>query len=209
LLSIDLIVLLDIPEHQTFMTFKELAALFWLRLYCPTVRYLFRIDDDLLLNIFLLLDYIRHQLDFKRKDGIFGWFRHKIPVYRTGRWPVTKYEYIPNTYPSYSFTIGFLFSNKTCQRLVQAANKENQQIIRINDAYITGILRELANISYYVYSNLDFASTFQQQITCNTLFLKLPRLLVCTSQLHIGIRQSPTEYYDIWNIILNKTNVVS
>jgi galactosyltransferase len=188
------------------MVYKELAALFWIRLYCPLVRFLFRIDDDVLLDIFLLINHIQHDINFNDKDGIFGWFRLNSPVLRSGRWAVTTREYQPSVYPPYTYSTGYLFSNQSCQRFVDAANHLKQSIIPVGDAYITGILRDLAQIPYYTYTNLEHIIILYNELPCDTHFERRPRLLVCTSKLHSGIRGDPYEYYDAWDNLLLKHN---
>jgi hypothetical protein len=188
------------------MAHKELAALFWLRLYCPLARILFRIDDDIVLDIFLLLNHIEHEIDLNHRDGIYGWFRFNKNVLRSGRWAVTKREYKEDVYPPYTLSSGYLFTNNSCQRLVETANHPKHHINRINDAYITGILRQLAQIQFYTYSNLTHFSVYPDGQSCNEEFAQQPRLLVCTSKLHIGTRGDPDEFYDIWGGLLYKHN---
>jgi hypothetical protein len=188
------------------MAHKELAALFWFRLYCPLARILFRIDDDILLDIFLLLNHIEHEINLNHKDGIYGWFRFNKPVLRSGTWAVTKREYEEDVYPPYTLTLGYLFTNDSCQRLVETANHPKHHINRISDAYITGILRQLAQIQFYTYSSLIQSSSYSNRKSCDEEFARQPRLLVCTSKLHIGTRGDPHEFYSIWGSLLHKHN---
>jgi hypothetical protein len=198
--------LLGIPEKYTFLAHKELASLLWTRLYCPLARIVFRIDDSILLDIFLLINYLQYQINLDDKDGLYGWFRFNSVVLRLGIWAVTKREYAPAIYPPYTSITGYLFSNSTCQRLIEAANQPEHQIVRINDAYITGILRALAQIPFYTYLNLENVFTYYNQMSCNDHFERRPRLLVCTSKLYMGMHGDPYEYYDIWDVLLIKHN---
>ena len=183
-----------------------MASLYWTRHYCPAARFIFRADDDILLDIFLLLDYIEQRVDLKERDGLYGWFRFNNSVHRADKWSVTKQEYPSNIYPAYTFGIGYLFSNQSCQRLLDAADHPQHQVIRIGDAYITGILRDLADVPYYDLVDLEYAYTFFQPIPCDEYFEKQPRLLICMSKLHVGIRDDPYEFYDAWDIILARHN---
>ncbi|CAF0977884.1 unnamed protein product [Adineta steineri] len=200
------VVEMNIPENYPFVAHKELASLLWTRYYCPLARIIFRADDDILLDTFLLLNYIQHTLNLDAKDGLYGWFRFNNTVHRADKWAVTKLEYQPKIYPPYTFGISYLFSNVSCQRLINAANHANHQIIRIGDAYITGILRDLANIPFYDFENLQYAYTFYTEIPCDNYFETKSDLLLCMSKLHIGQRGDPYEFYDIWEIILAKHN---
>lgn len=193
-----------IPDSYPFVAHKELACLLWTRLYCPFARMIFRADDDILLDTFRLLNQIAFQIDFETKDGMYGWFRLNNTVHRADKWAVTKMEYPLDQYPPYTFGIGYLFSNVSCQRLVDAANLPDHQIIRIGDAYITGILRDSAGIPFYDFVDLEFSYTFFNPIACDEHFEENPRLLICMSKLHTGSNDDPFEFYEIWNIILAK-----
>ncbi|CAF0751031.1 unnamed protein product [Adineta ricciae] len=201
------VVEVGIPENYPFVAHKELASLLWTRYYCPSARIVFRADDDILLDIFLLLEYIEQGVDFRKKDGLYGWFRFNNTVHRADKWAVTKLEYSSTIYPPYTFGIGYLFSNVSCQRLVDAANHPNHEIIRIGDAYITGILRELANLPYYDFDDLQYAYTFYAEIPCEEYFENNLDLLICMSKLHIGLRGDPYQFYDAWDVILERNNL--
>ena len=200
------IVEIGIPENYPFVAHKELASLLWTRFYCPNARIIFRADDDILLDIFLLLKYIHDEVNFNVKDSLYGWFRFKNTVHRADKWAVTKHEYSSHLYPPYTFGIGYLFSNNSCEKLIQAANHPDHEIIRIGDVYITGILRELAQVPYLDFIDLEYAYTFYKPIDCNIEFKHRSHLLICMSKLHIGVRDDPYEFYNIWNLILAKHN---
>ncbi len=87
-------------------------------------------------------------------------------------------------YAPYTFSLDCLFSNNSCQRLVEAANHPKHHINRISDAYIAGILRLLAQIHFYKYSNLDYSWTYHNGMSCDQEFERRPHLLVCTSKLN-------------------------
>lgn len=173
----------------------------WTRLYCPLARLVFRADDDIILDTFLLLNHLEKHIDLHLKDGLHGWFRFNNTVHRADKWAVTRREYPAKIYPPYTFGIGYLLSNHSCQRLIDAANHPDHQIIRIGDAYITGILRELANIPFYDFINLQFAYSFYEELPCGTYFSQQSDLLICMSKLHVGIRDDPQQLYRIWHVI--------
>ena len=154
-----------------------------------------------------MLNHIERQINFDDNDGIHGWFRHNRVVLRSSAWAVTKREYQKNTYPPYTLNIGYLFSNTSCQHLITAANHPHHHINRINDAYITGILRESAYLQFYNYTTLEHITTYLNKKTCEEQFEQRLELLVCTSKLYTGVRDDPYEYYHIWNTLLAKHNI--
>lgn len=198
---------LGIPEQYPFVAHKELASIYWTRLFCPLGRLVFRADDDILLDIFSLLNYVENRLERPFKLGIHGWFRFNNSVHRADKWSVTKQEYSPSVYPPYTFGIGYLFSNETGQALIDSANHSHHQVIRIGDAYITGILRQAARLPFYDFQDLEYAYTFYQPLQCDHLFETNRKLLICMSKVHTGVMNDPSEFYDVWDAILSRYNI--
>ncbi|CAF0874565.1 unnamed protein product [Didymodactylos carnosus] len=200
------VVEVGIPENYPFVSHKELATLQWTRLFCPWTEFIFRADDDILLDTFLLTKYIKHHLYniSEENDGIYGWFRFNNSVHRMDKWAVTRQEYPSKIYPPYTFGIGYLMTNKTCLELVNAAKAPHHAVIRIGDVYITGILRELANVKYFDFIGLDYSYTFYDVLPCDDLFMDNPKLLICMSKLHVGIKGDPDEFFDVWDVILTR-----
>lgn len=140
-------------------------------------------------------------MNLAKSDGIYGWFRHNNTVHRADKWAVTKQEYPSNIYPTYTFGIGYLLSNFSCQRLIEAASHPHHQVIRIGDVYITGILREAAKVPFFEFPDMKYAYSFGNPLACDEYFQKYAALLICMSKLHIGQIGDPYEFYDVWDII--------
>ena len=195
---------LGVPENVPFVVHKELASLFWMRLHCPSARLLLRVDDTLIVNTFLLLHYIENQIDLERQDGIYGWFQLHTNVVRSGQWPVTIAEYPSDTYPPYTTIPGYLFSNDTCQRLVDAAQDVRPRWIRTGHAYVTGLLRHFTHVPFYNYLKLRYLYGSPGGEACDDSFERLSDLLLCPSKLFDRSPGDPDEYYDVWDILVSR-----
>ena len=175
-----------------------------MRLNCPSARWILRADDTVIVDTFLLLDYLENELDLAEQDGIHGWFRPDTPVVRSGIWAVTNAEYQSDIYPPHARIPGYFFSNDTCRRLVDAAQGAQPAWIRTGNAYITGLLRHSARILFYNYIQLRYLVRHDALASCYEFFETKSNLLLCHSKLSDGLQGDPYEYYDVWDILLSK-----
>jgi hypothetical protein len=175
-----------------------------MRLNCPCVRFILRADDSVIVNIFLLLDYLEDELLLDKHDGIHGWFRSDISVIRSGIWSVTNTEYPSDSYPSHAMISGYLFSNDTCRRLVDAAQDAHPTWIRTGHAYVTGLLRQSARIAFYNYRQLRYLTGYEGGESCDESFERHSDILLCHSKLYNGFHEDPYEYYDVWDVLVSK-----
>lgn len=195
---------LGVPENYPFVVHKEIASLIWMRLNCPSARLILRADDTVLVDTFLLLNYLENELDLEQQDGIHGWFRPDTPVARSGIRAVTNVEYKWDSYPPHARIPGYFFSNDTCRRLVDAAQGAQPTWIRTGNAYITGLLRHSARIPFYNYTQLRYLARHEGLESCDESFETKSNLLLCQSKLSDGLQGDPYEYYDVWDILLAK-----
>ncbi|CAF0803711.1 unnamed protein product [Didymodactylos carnosus] len=198
------VVQVTLPENYPIVSYKELASLCWSIKHCPTVNYIFKADEDIHLNTPLLAKIVEKLFQNSSLPSIpmmFGWFRYKSRVDRTGRYIVTEEEYGEFYYPFYTFGIGYLMTRAGRDELCAAANTPHP-VTRVGDAYITGILRHHAQVGYdrlgdvhYIYS---YALNGEK---CKSYFIHDEKLLICMASLHSGTNDAADEYVHTWNVL--------
>jgi hypothetical protein len=201
------IVCLGTPENYPFLAHKELAALLWTRRYCPHARFVLHADDTAMVDIFLLLDYIAENVNFNERDGLYGWSRSRTIVDRIQSWPITKAEYASNIYPVHVASHIYLLSNESSRRLLGAASRSTSHLLPIVNVYVTGILREQAQIPFYNYHNLKRTSTIDNGEQCDQHFNTIARLLYCSMGSSSSAPIDHFTFYDSWDVLLVKHNV--
>ena len=150
------------------LTLKELHAYEWVERYCGNVTYIFKTEDDLFVNIFLLHELI-HELQTNSEQFqsrflynssldamflahlnpdahtfLFGWaFAPGKPERNEsmGFYYVSEREYAKELYPRYCSGFGYLMDAKT-RRLVTNEGLKEREPFRFSDIYVTGILPE-------------------------------------------------------------------
>lgn len=119
------------------LTRKMLLALKWISNYCEGVTYMFKIDEDVFVNIPLLVTYLKTQ-PFVREGYIFGKIHAGHQVMRAGRWAVSEQEYPLPTYPAYAAGNSYVISGHILPLIFFYS--EYLPYLSIEDAFITGCL---------------------------------------------------------------------
>ncbi|CAL4190389.1 unnamed protein product, partial [Meganyctiphanes norvegica] len=81
----------------------------------------------------------------KLSSGVFS------KVQRAGKWKVSRREYPSNSYPSYCHGLGYLLQPAAAHRLLQ--HIPDTTYFKIEDVFVTGILRESAGLSVHRMNN--------------------------------------------------------
>lgn len=131
-------------EAYRNLTYKHLMGLKWSAENCDHVPYIMKMDDDIIVNIYEVLDKLEK---IKINNSLVGHILENMNPIRepANKWFVTKDEYLPDSYPP--FVSGWLYvtTPSVASKLIDQANSYSKYFW-IDDAFITGILREKADI---------------------------------------------------------------
>jgi hypothetical protein len=132
---------------------------------------------------------------------MFGWFRQKSRVDRIGRYLITEEEYPGFYYPSYTFGIGYMLTKAGRDNLCISSQRPHP-VTRVGDAYITGILRDHAQVDYRRFGDVHYIYSYTLNgPLCQSYFVYDPKLLVCMSSVHSGNNEAADEYITVWNAV--------
>jgi len=138
------------------LTYKGIAALKWISIYCSQATFVLKTDDDIFVNTFTLLKYLT-KLNAKpesRQGVLMCAVWYGMQVMRTGKWKVTKEEWADDSYPTYCSGSAFILSTDVALRLHNVSY--SVPFFWVDDFYITGLLPLRAgNITHR-----QFLSTF-------------------------------------------------
>lgn len=137
----------NFQEAYRNLTYKHLMGLKWAVSMCLNIKYVIKMDDDIIVDMYSLLNVINVKF-YKHKSSIVGYvFNNMRPIrIKANKWYVTKEEYASNEYPT--FVSGWLYVTdfKTAEKLV--AQSTSVPYFWIDDVYITGILAKVANVTF-------------------------------------------------------------
>ncbi|XP_054156769.1 beta-1,3-galactosyltransferase 5-like [Oppia nitens] len=129
------------------LTLKAIAIQRWLHRYCPSVKYGLKADDDIFVNVDLLLKVLS---DFE--TGISGSLLKNSYVIRDvgHKWYIPEKYLSRDKFPDYTMGSAYLADNVTRDQLLRQLDSyravEEYYVLDIEDAFLTGIVAELADI---------------------------------------------------------------
>lgn len=134
-------------EGYRNLTYKHLMGLKWFVNTCLNIKYIIKMDDDIIVDMYSLLRLI----DVKYNDNkinIMGYvFNSMRPIrIKANKWYVTKEEYLYNEYPIFVSGWMYVTNFKTAEELVDASAAV--PYFWIDDVYVTGLLAKVANVTF-------------------------------------------------------------
>jgi len=131
-------------ESYQNMTLKSLLGLQWAAEHCQAAKYLFKCDDDMVVNVPAVWRALEAT---NMKWSIMGPLNLGSRVYRRGiKWRLTKEEYPFAFFPPYESGSGYAISADLWRPIVAAADYVPR--IFIDDVYITGILGKILGVKH-------------------------------------------------------------
>lgn len=130
------------------MTYKHVMGLKWATYYCPSAKYILKLDDDVFVHLPAMLDFLTR--------GLSPWGARRLilcdllsasTVKRSWRskWRVSPQEYPGRLYPAYCAGWAILYSPDSVFILYREAQKE--PYFWIDDVHITGTLARKVNLT--------------------------------------------------------------
>jgi len=135
----------DFQDTYRNLTHKHLMGLRWAANNCKNVKYIMKMDDDIVVNMYGILEKLYSNII--EKDSLVGYIlKNMVPIREpANKWYVSKTEYMGNIYPN--FVSGWLYIThpEVVNRLIDYAESSNKYFW-IDDVFVTGILRQALNI---------------------------------------------------------------
>ncbi|XP_045625542.1 beta-1,3-galactosyltransferase 1 isoform X2 [Procambarus clarkii] len=129
------------------LTYKTISWLSWVRDWCPETPFVAKIDDDVVVNPFHLLQYLRLQISRDSAPSkIHGRLSRRAPSHRNGKWAVTEEEYPDKFFPPFVFGPAYIVGRNAVERLL--AYVAHTPFLWLEDVYITGLVARAAGIRH-------------------------------------------------------------
>uniref|UniRef100_A0A3P9KCY0 Hexosyltransferase n=1 Tax=Oryzias latipes TaxID=8090 RepID=A0A3P9KCY0_ORYLA len=125
------------------LTLKEVNFLKWFDIFCPTVQFVFKGDDDVFVNTPNLLQLIRFRVEEHKDAQLFvgDTISKAIPIRnRQSKYYIPK-ELYDQPYPPYVGGGGFLMSSRLARRLLVVSEK--LELYPIDDVFLGMCLKKL------------------------------------------------------------------
>lgn len=202
----DDVIQVSIPDMYSFVAYKELSAMLWVRKYLPNKKFYLKTEDHVILNMKVLVDQFLPLIESVSSERlIIGWFGSEHTVKR-GNYQKFVDALMPPSSAELHYAMSLLYAvTAPSADLMLAALKQVELIEYPGDPFVTGILRDEAHVKI---TNLAKTSAdLKYELSngrCKVSFEKNPKLLICTTSLHTGSKQSMIEYFDGWNVLIGQ-----
>ncbi|CAF0895209.1 unnamed protein product [Adineta steineri] len=219
-------------ETYANVVYKEVAALQWSSQFYPNIPYLFKTDDDLIIDsiivsfmaeFFVTNNSNNHVFITKHNSLLVSHIAKSDPTtfFRSG-WPmdyqptgrgggkfsinetIWPYEFLP----SYCSGFGWFMSNKIRDKLLSTAKTYPlNRIVWIGDVFASGFLAKAAHVKC---TRIPIDYDQPRFANCSCLFANNPILTVCGSTFHAGrggtTESKYDEYRKSWEVIQSRHN---
>ncbi|KAK5643272.1 hypothetical protein RI129_007117 [Pyrocoelia pectoralis] len=138
-------------EAYRNLTYKHLMGIQWAAANCQRVKYVIKMDDDIVVNFYKLVDLL-HTLRLPRKL-LAGYILSGMAPVRepANKWYIRLDEYKYPSYPTFLSGWFYITNPITVQSLVKESSKV--PYFWVDDVYITGLLAQKCRVQHYNIGN--------------------------------------------------------
>ncbi|XP_064091838.1 beta-1,3-galactosyltransferase 5-like [Macrobrachium nipponense] len=144
----------DFVDSYKNLSYKGVSALQWVTQHCMHPQWILKSDDDMIINVFALVDYLKAYTEEEAKknsvpDKIMCAVWWGMPVLRgkgCAKWCVSMDEWREGTYPPYCSGSAFVIPTHRAPDLYHAYY--HAPFLWVDDAYISGVLAKQAGVQH-------------------------------------------------------------
>ena len=141
-------------EHYHNLTLKTQMGLEWASKYCD-FQYLLKADDDVFVNPYLLMDYLRKPNTPKTKLYT-GACRYGNRPFRGGKYGVSVEEYNRTTYPGFCNGPAYVLSSDMVHKLVEMFDVSKKHF-KLEDVYIGLLVEQMGDVKAVSHSSFRYS----------------------------------------------------
>ncbi|XP_046643292.1 beta-1,3-galactosyltransferase 1-like [Daphnia pulicaria] len=143
------IVQIEMDDSYRNLTLKGIAVLNWVRQQCAKVDLVFKVDDDVYVNVHNLVHFVRSNYQLNNSlfgYGNFGFYPIRMPGYPEdyAKWDMTFEQYPWSHYPNYVNGPAYFMHSSVVIPLLAAS--QTTPLIPFEDVFLTGMCTEKAGV---------------------------------------------------------------
>ncbi|XP_041361661.1 beta-1,3-galactosyltransferase 5-like [Gigantopelta aegis] len=141
------LIIAGFDESYYNLTRKVLVGFKWIREFCPTAKYVMKVDEDIYINI----PQFAASMNSRKWDNlIYGLYFMASSVERGGKYMVSREIYPIEMYPPHVKGIVYFMTTDAAMKIL--AVSEYMPYINIEDVHMTGILAKIFNFRHVALS---------------------------------------------------------
>ncbi|CAF1246867.1 unnamed protein product [Adineta steineri] len=141
----------DFIDSYKNLTYKGIMALKWISTYCSNTKYILKVDDDIVVNTFTLLNHLKF-LEKHTTNGQHNtilclvWTAMMVMRDSKSKWYLSKSDFPFDTFPPYCSGSAFILTGDMPTKMYNASLYV--PFFWVDDYYITGAVASAANATY-------------------------------------------------------------
>lgn len=138
----------NFQEAYRNLTYKHVMGLKWSANYCKNSRYIIKMDDDIVVNMYKIIE-LMNKTKLPSRKLLAGYILSGMTPIRepANKWYVTKEEYEGSFYPTFVSGWFYITNPKTCKKIVEMSSRV--PYFWVDDIYVTGIIAQRLRIKHY------------------------------------------------------------
>ncbi|CAF3323910.1 unnamed protein product [Rotaria socialis] len=153
----------DFIDAYKNLTFKGVMALKWISVYCSQTKYVLKVDDDIVVNTFTLINHLkfldRNNLNKHTTILCLLWQAMGVMRDSKSKWYLSKEDFPLDKFPPYCSGSAFILTGDMPAKMYNASLYV--PFFWVDDYYITGAVASAANVTY---AQLGSLYTIPQQL---------------------------------------------
>ena len=195
----------SIPELDSFMAYKELSAMIWIRSHLPRARFYIKTEDTVIMNIRAMIDVLLPSIEkIQHENFLIGWFGSKHLIHR-GNYQkfVDAVLSITSIHLDYAMSLFYVVTARAADQMLNILN-DVEFLDQPGDPFVTGVLRLAARIQVknLAIDRLEYRYQLIEN-SCTTAFTFDKQLLFCSPITNAQSKRSTTIYFETWNTLFN------
>lgn len=182
----------DFEDTFFNLTLKETHFLKWFHAYCPSVRYIFKGDDDIYVSISNMIEFLA--LDDHGKDLFVGdvIFKAKPIRKKESKYYIPEALYNKTYYPPYAGGGGFIMDASLARRLHWVAN--TMELYPIDDVFLGMCLEvlEVVPVKHMAFKTFGLVKNKESKLNREPCFFR---------SMIVVHRLLPPDLMRMWNVI--------
>ena len=150
------IVQADYYDSYYNLTYKAVSSMKWIAQYCNQTKFILKLDDDIIPNIFLIIkrlnSLLRHNQIRNKSLMCLFYDKHRMKVNSVGKWKVSKRIFSSDSYGQYCSGSAFILTNDLPQLLYNVS--QYFKFFWVDDYFLTGPLARAVNVTYVKFNKM-------------------------------------------------------
>ena len=150
----------DFIDAYRNLTYKAIMGLRWVTYHCNTPRFVLKVDDDIFVNIFNVINHLEVMAKKEAENGkgevkelllCLVWYRMKVVRESKSKWYLSK-EVKDDYFPTYCSGSAFIMTPDIIEDMYNAS--QYTPFFWVDDFYVTGLLAQKVGVIHQKFNSV-------------------------------------------------------